>query len=169
MDTIKIPRHIAIMMDGNGRWAKKRFMPRKFGHRQGSKTLESICRDAYNLGIEYLTVYAFSTENWNRPKDEVDGLMKLLKEYLNNYVESSVKNNMRVKIIGNVDKLDDEFQNLINNLEKSTADCTGLKFQLAINYGGKDEIIRATQKIALDCLNDKLEVSSINQETSSLS
>ncbi|AGK97696.1 isoprenyl transferase [Clostridium pasteurianum] len=164
MDTIKIPKHIAIMMDGNGRWAKKRFMPRTFGHRQGSKTLENICKDTYDLGVEYLTVYAFSTENWSRPKDEVEGLMNLLKEYLNKIVKMSINNNMQVKIIGNVKKLDNEFQSLINNLEKATANCTGLKFQLALNYGGKDEIIRTTKKIALECLNNKIDVSIINED-----
>lgn len=164
MNTIKIPKHIAIMMDGNGRWAKKRFMPRTFGHRQGAKTLKNICKDTYDLGVEYLTVYTFSTENWRRPKDEVDGLMTLLKEYLNKIVKMSISNNMRVKIIGNVKNLDDEFQSLINNLEKATENCTGLKLQLALNYGGKDEIIRATKKIALECLNNKIDVSIINEE-----
>lgn len=105
MNTIKIPKHIAIMMDGNGRWAKKRFMPRTFGHRQGAKTLENICKDTYDLGVEYLTVYAFWTENWSRPKDEVEGLMTLLKEYLNKIVKMSISNNMQVKIIGNVEDL----------------------------------------------------------------
>jgi len=164
MDTIKIPKHIAIMMDGNGRWAKKRFMPRTFGHRQGAKTLENICKDTYDLGVEYLTVYAFSTENWRRPKNEVEGLMTLLKEYLNKIVKMSISNNMQVKIIGNVKNLDNEFQSLINNLEKATANCTGLKLQLALNYGGKDEIIRATKEIALECLNNKIDVSIINED-----
>lgn len=164
MNTIKIPKHIAIMMDGNGRWAKKRFMPRTFGHRQGAKTLESICKDTYDLGVEYLTVYAFSTENWSRPKDEVEGLMTLLKEYLNKIVKMSINNNMQVKIIGNVKNLDNEFESLINNLEKATANCTGLKLQLALNYGGKDEIIRTTQKIVLECLNNKIDASVINED-----
>lgn len=164
MNTIKIPKHIAIMMDGNGRWAKKRFMPRTFGHRQGAKTLENICKDTYDLGVEYLTVYAFSTENWSRPKDEVEGLMTLLKEYLNKIVKMSISNNMQVKIIGNVKDLDNEFQSLINNLEKATANCTGLKLQLALNYGGKDEIIRTTRKIVLQCLNNKLDASAINED-----
>lgn len=164
MNTIKIPKHIAIMMDGNGRWAKRKFMPRTFGHRQGGKTLENICKDTYDLGVEYLTIYAFSTENWSRPKGEVEGLMKLLKEYFNSSIETSIKNNMRVKIIGNIKKLDNEFQSSIINLEKATANCTGLKFQLALNYGGKDEIIRTTQKIVLECLNNKLDASAINED-----
>ncbi|WP_234123640.1 isoprenyl transferase [Clostridium hydrogenum] len=164
MDNMKIPKHIAIMMDGNGRWAKKKFMPRTFGHMQGSKTLENICKAASDLGVEYLTVYAFSTENWKRPKDEVEGLMNLLKKYLSEYVEISVNNNMRVKIIGNMEKMDDEFQGLVNNLEKATANCTGLKFQIAINYGGKDEIIRATKKIALEYFNKDIDISKINEE-----
>lgn len=164
MDNIKVPKHIAIMMDGNGRWAQKRFMPRKFGHRQGGKTLEKIYKCAYDLGVKYLTVYAFSTENWNRPKDEVDGLMNLLKEYLDKSVDTSVSSNMRIKIIGNVNKLDDEFQRSIYNLEKATENCTGLKFQLALNYGGKDEIIRATQKIALGYINKNIDISKINED-----
>lgn len=149
MDNVKMPKHIAIMMDGNGRWAQIKLMPRKFGHKQGGITLEKIYKDAYDLGVEYLTVYAFSTENWNRPKDEVEGLIDLLREYLNKSVETSVNSNMRVRVIGNVKRFDDKLQNSIKNLEKSTANCTGLKLQLAFNYGGKDEIIRATQKIAL--------------------
>lgn len=164
MDTKKIPKHIAIMMDGNGRWAKKRFMPREYGHKQGGKTLEKIYKDAYDLGVEYLTIYAFSTENWNRPKSEVQGLLDLLKEYLDRSIETSVNSNMRVKIIGNIKMLDDELQSSIRNLEKATANCTGLKFQLALNYGGKDEIIRTTQKIALECLNNHIDVSNINED-----
>lgn len=164
MDIIKIPKHIAIMMDGNGRWAKKKFMPRKFGHRQGGKTLEKLYKHVYDLGVEYLTVYAFSTENWNRPKEEIAELMILLKEYLDNNIEKSVKNNMRVKIIGNVKKLDADIQSSINNLEKATANCTGLKFQLALNYGGKDEIIRTTKKIISGCLNSHIDVSKIDEE-----
>lgn len=164
METVKIPKHIAIMMDGNGRWAKRKFMPRTFGHRQGGKTLENICKDTYDLGVEYLTIYAFSTENWNRPKDEVEGLMKLLKEYLDKSIETSIKNNMIVKIIGNIKKLDNEFQSSIIKLEEATANCTGLKFQLALNYGGKDEIIRTFKKIALEFSNNNLDVSRINED-----
>jgi undecaprenyl diphosphate synthase len=163
MDHIKVPRHIAIMMDGNGRWAKRKLMPRNLGHRQGGKTLENICKSTYELGVEYLTAFVFSTENWKRPKDEVEGLMNLLKEYLDISIESSVRNNMRVKIIGDVKKLDNEFHKSISNLEKATANCTGLKLQLALNYGGKDEIIRTTQKITLECLNYNLDVSKINE------
>lgn len=164
MDNMKIPKHIAIMMDGNGRWAKKKFMPRTFGHIQGGKTLESTCKTANDLGVEYLTVYAFSTENWKRSKDEVEGLLNLLKKYLSGYVEISLRNNMRVKIIGNMEKMDDEFQSLASNLENVTANCTGLKFQIAINYGGKDEIIRATKKMALEYFNKDIDISKINEE-----
>lgn len=164
MNFIKVPRHIAIMMDGNGRWAQSKLMPRKFGHIQGSKTLEKIYKDVYDLGVEYLTVYAFSTENWNRPKDEVEGIINLLKEYLDKSIETSVNSNMRIKIIGNVKSLDDKIQNSIRNLEKATANCTGLKFQLALNYGGKDEIIRATQKIAFECLNNQIDVLKIDED-----
>ena len=162
-ENLKIPKHIAIMMDGNGRWARKRLFPRSVGHRQGGKTLEKIYKNVYEMGVEYLTAYAFSTENWKRPQEEVDELMNLLKEYLDGSVETSVKSNMRVKIIGNINKLDRDIQLSINNLERTTANCTGLKFQLAINYGGKDEIIRAAQKSALDCMNNHLSVTDINE------
>lgn len=159
-----MPKHIAIMMDGNGRWAKKRLMPRKFGHRQGGKTLEGICKAAYDLGVEYLTVYAFSTENWKRPKDEVEALINLIKDYLENSIDASIQNNIRVKIIGDRESLDVEFQNLIANMEKATVNCTGLKFQLAINYGGKDEIVRTAKKAATECLKNNIDASKVTED-----
>ncbi|MCR5087830.1 MAG: isoprenyl transferase [Lachnospiraceae bacterium] len=148
-----IPRHVAIIMDGNGRWAKKRFLPRNAGHVQGSRVAEQICEDAYNLGIEYLTIYAFSTENWARPKEEVDALMKLLRKYMKDSIARSSKNNMRVRVIGDVSALDEDLQQSIKTLEEVSAVNTGLKFQVAINYGGRDEILRAAKAFAKACEN----------------
>lgn len=143
------PKHVAIMMDGNGRWAKKRFMPRKIGHLEGSKRLEDICESSYKLGIKYLTAYAFSTENWNRPNDEVNGIMSLFRKYLVDKKSKCIKNNMRVRIIGNRNGLDDDIIQKIEEMEEATKECNGLNLQLAVNYGGKDEIVRAVNKILL--------------------
>ncbi len=145
-----IPNHVAIILDGNGRWAKKRLLPRKVGHRQGAKNVETICEIAYNLGIKYLTVYAFSTENWKRSADEVEALMNLLSKYLSDYREKAMKNNMRVRIIGNRTKLREDIITSIKEVEELTSNNTGLNFQIAINYGGRDEIKRAFIKMYED-------------------
>ncbi len=147
-DETIVPRHVAIILDGNGRWAKKRGLPRTAGHTAGAKTVEQICEDAYHLGIEYLTVYAFSTENWSRPQEEVAMLMDLLRNYLKNCIKTAMKNNMKVRIIGDKSRLDQDLRDKINELEMASADNTGLKFQIALNYGGQDEIVRAMKKIA---------------------
>lgn len=149
-EKLDVPKHVAIILDGNGRWAKKRNMPRNYGHVQGSKTVEQIIEDGYNMGIEYITVYAFSTENWKRSKDEVDALMKLLAKYLIDCIERSTKNNMKVRVIGDKTGLDKKLADKINELEEATKNATGLKFTIAINYGGRDEIRRAVKSIALD-------------------
>lgn len=146
-EKLNVPKHVAIILDGNGRWAKKRNMPRNYGHVQGSKTVEQIIEDGYNMGIEYITVYAFSTENWKRSKDEVDALMKLLGKYLIDCIERSTKNNMKVRVIGDKTGLDKKLVDRINELEEATKKATGLKFTIAINYGGRDEIRRAVKKI----------------------
>ncbi|MBO7650277.1 MAG: isoprenyl transferase [Lachnospiraceae bacterium] len=159
-----VPRHVAIIMDGNGRWAKKRLLPRKAGHVQGSRVAEQICEDAYNLGIEYLTIYAFSTENWARPKDEVDALMNLLRKYMKDSIERSSKNNMRVRVIGDISALDQDLQDSIRKLEEVSASNTGLKFQVAINYGGRDEILRAVRKVAEGVKEGTIEPDKINEE-----
>ncbi|MBR5712593.1 MAG: isoprenyl transferase [Lachnospiraceae bacterium] len=148
-----VPQHVAIIMDGNGRWAKKRFLPRNAGHAQGSRVVEQICEDAWNLGIKYLTVYAFSTENWARPQDEIDALMKLLRKYMQTSIERSSKNNMKVRVIGDISALEPDLQESIRTLESVSASNTGLNFQVAINYGGRDEILRAARKFAEDCKN----------------
>lgn len=164
LEGLVIPQHIAIIMDGNGRWAKKRFMPRKYGHSQGAKTLEKIIEAAHDIGVKYLTVYAFSTENWVRPQDEVDALMNLLRDYMKDCIKKSKKNNMRVKVIGDVTKLDAELQESIANLEKASANNTGITFVVALNYGGRDEIVRASRKIAQDVKEGKLSEDQITDE-----
>ena len=145
---MKVPNHVAIILDGNGRWAKSKGMPRNYGHVQGAKTVEVICEAAYKMGIQYLTVYAFSTENWNRPQEEVDALMKLLRNYMKTCLKTAAKNRMCVRVIGDKTRLDEDIRNRIEELEESTRENDGLHFQIAINYGGRDEIVRATKKIA---------------------
>jgi len=145
---LKIPRHVAIILDGNGRWARKRGLPRNAGHVQGAKVVEDMCEITWNKGIEYFTVYAFSTENWSRPDDEVAALMKLLRNYMVNAKKRANKNNMCVRVIGDKTRLDKDLQESIEDLEQSTAGNTGLHFQIAINYGGRDEITRAVRSLA---------------------
>ncbi len=141
-----LPKHIAIIMDGNGRWAKKRSLPRSAGHIAGAKTFKSIARYCNKIGLEYLTVYAFSTENWKRPKDEVEGIMNLLRDYLKD-AENFKHENIRVKFIGNLEPLAEDIKELIKKDEDGSKDATGLKLNIAINYGGKDEITRAVRSI----------------------
>lgn len=159
-----VPRHVAIILDGNGRWAKKRDMPRNYGHAQGAKNVEVICRAAYNMGIKYLTVYAFSTENWNRPKDEVDALMKLLNQYMKNCQKTAKKNNMRVRVIGDKSGLDEAIQRDIGKLEEATKDYDGLNFTIALNYGGRDELTRAVRKIARSVKDGEMEPEEITED-----
>ena len=161
---IKGPNHVAIILDGNGRWAKKKGMPRNYGHVQGAKTVEVICEEAYRMGIQYLTVYAFSTENWNRPKDEVDALMGLLRSYMKTCLKTAAKNNMCVKVIGEKSRLDEDIRNRIAELEEATRNNTGLHFQIAINYGGRDEIVRAVRKIAVKTAEGGLCADQITEE-----
>ena len=164
LDNLSIPNHVAIILDGNGRWAKKRLMPRNYGHKMGAKAVEDICEDAHNIGIKYLTVYAFSTENWNRPEDEVDALMKLLRNYLIDCIERSNKNDMVVRIIGDKSALGDDIREKIEELENITKNNKGLNFTIAINYGSRNEIIRAIQKIAMDVKNNELDPSKIEEK-----
>lgn len=147
---MNIPNHVAIILDGNGRWAKSKGMPRNYGHVQGSKNVEVICEEAHKMGIRYLTVYAFSTENWNRPKDEVDALMKLLRNYMKTCLKTAEKNRMCVRVIGDKSRLDEDIRNRIDELEKATVNNDGLHFQIALNYGSRDEILRAVRHIMTD-------------------
>ena len=154
---MNIPNHVAIILDGNGRWAKKKGMPRNYGHVQGAKTVEVICEEAYKMGINYLTVYAFSTENWSRPADEVKALMKLLRNYMKTCLQTAKKNKMCVRVIGDKSRLDDDIRESIASLEEATKDNTGLHFQVAINYGSRDEMLRAMNHILEDVSAGKLQ------------
>ena len=160
----KIPEHVAIIMDGNGRWAKRRGLPRNMGHRQGGKTVETICEEAYKLGIKYMTLYAFSTENWTRPEDEISALMGLLRTYMKGCVKQAEKNRMRVKVIGDISKLDADLQESIRILERESAKNDGLRFQIALNYGGRDELLRAVKEICADVQAGKVQTENMTQE-----
>ena len=144
----KVPEHIAIILDGNGRWAKKRGMPRNFGHLQGAKNVEQICSDAYDLGVKYLTVYTFSTENWKRSVEEVNGIMNILRQYLNSFKTHVKREKLTVRVIGARSRLDDDINELIDELWEMSKDHKGLTLTLALNYGGRDEITRAVRKLA---------------------
>lgn len=160
-----LPKHVAIIMDGNGRWAKKRLMPRSFGHKAGVERVRGMVKMCDRLGIEALTIYAFSTENWTRPKDEVNVLMQLLIEYLKNETEELNKNNVRFRSIGNRDELSNQLLCAIEESENKTKENTGLQLTVAINYGSRDEIISAAKKFALKFKeNDSYELSKDNFE-----
>ena len=146
--SLSVPAHVAIILDGNGRWAKEKGMPRNYGHMQGAKAVEDILVDARDLGIKYLTVYAFSTENWSRPEAEVSALMTILRNYLKTSIKKSMKNNVRCRVIGERAALSEDIQKAIAELEDATKDNTGLTFTIAINYGSRDEITRAVRKVA---------------------
>ena len=147
-DNLVIPKHIAIIMDGNGRWAKKRSLPRTYGHIKGADTLEQVLKDCNDLGVGYLTVYAFSTENWARPLEEVQVIMNLIRNYLKSAVEKCRKNNVRCQIIGDRTKLAPDILEAARHLEEETKDFTGIVFTIAINYGSRDEILRGIRKVA---------------------
>lgn len=164
-EDLRMPRHVAIILDGNGRWARAKGMPRNYGHVQGAKTVETICEEAYRMGIEYLTVYAFSTENWNRPKDEVDALMKLLRNYMKTCLQTAKKNRMCVRILGEKSRLDEDIRTRIEELERATKDNDGLHFQIAINYGGRDEILRGVRKLLRGVEAGELKPEELTEET----
>lgn len=163
-ENLNIPAHVAIILDGNGRWAKQKGMPRNYGHMQGAKAVEDILVDARDLGIKYLTVYAFSTENWNRPEAEVSALMTILRNYLKTSIKKSMKNNVRCRVIGERSKLSDDIQAAIGELEDATAGNTGLTFTIAINYGSRDEIRRAAKKIAYKAVSGEISPDDITEE-----
>lgn len=146
----KIPQHIAIILDGNGRWAKAKGMPRNYGHTAGARNVETVCQAAHDLGVKYVTMYAFSTENWKRPEGEVEALMKLLESYLKNCIKTADKNNMRVRVIGDTTRLSERFQERIRELEAASAKNDGLNLQIAINYGSRDEMTRAMRRMSED-------------------
>ena len=160
---MNIPQHIAIILDGNGRWAKKKGMPRNYGHVQGSKNVERICEEAYKLGVKYLTVYAFSTENWKRPKEEVDALMKLLRNYMKTCLQTADKNRMRVRVLGDKTALDEDIRKRIEELQEATKENDGLCFQIALNYGSRDEMVRAIRHLCRDCRDGDMQPEQINE------
>ena len=155
-----LPRHIAIVMDGNGRWAKKRGLPRSAGHVSGAKTFKTIARYCNKIGLEYLTVYAFSTENWKRPPEEVEGIMNLLRDYLKD-AENFKQENIKVKFIGDPTPLADDIKELMKKDEDGSKDATGLKLNIAINYGGRDELVHAVKKI----IDDGVPMGEITEQT----
>ena len=161
---MKVPTHIAIILDGNGRWAKAKGLPRKAGHVQGAKNVEKICEEAYNLGVQYLTVYAFSTENWNRPQDEVDALMQLLRNYMKTCLKTAEKNNMCVRVIGDKSRLAEDIKASIAQLEEASKNNTGLHFQIALNYGSRDEITRAVKSVAGKVAAGELSAEDVTEE-----
>lgn len=160
---MNVPRHIAIILDGNGRWAKSRGMPRNYGHAQGSKNVERICEEAWRMGIKYLTVYAFSTENWNRPQSEVDALMKLLRNYMKTCLKTAEKNDMKIRVIGDIAPLDEDIKSRIRELEEASKNNGGLNFTIALNYGSRDEMIRAVRRLARDCADGKVAPEAIDE------
>ena len=157
------PQHLAIILDGNGRWAKSKGMPRNYGHVRGAKNLETICRDAYNMGIKYLTVYLFSTENWKRSKEEVNALMDLFRSYTKTCKNTARKNNMKVRVLGDPEALDSDLRRSLKELEESSKGNTGLNFQIAINYGSRDEMIRAIRRLTQDCMEGEVRPEDIDE------
>lgn len=149
-EMLTIPEHIAIILDGNGRWAKKRGMPRNYGHLQGAKNVEQICQDAYDLGVKYLTVYAFSTENWKRSEEEVSGIMNILRQYLKSFRTHVKRDKLTVRVIGDRSKLAPDINDLIDELWEMSKNHNGLTLTIALNYGSRDEITRAVRRIAAE-------------------
>ena len=164
-DKETMPKHIAIIMDGNRRWARAKGKPVSFGHKEGAKTLEKIVRYANKIGLEYITVYAFSTENWKRAEDEVKALMMLLQNYLDEYSKRADTENIRVKILGDISALSDGMQKSINKCMERTKDNTGVTFNIALNYGGRNELIKAIKQIAEQVKDGKILIDNINEET----
>ena len=164
LDKENIPKHIAIIMDGNGRWAKKRKLPRTMGHKAGVETIRKVIKEAHILGVEYLTLYAFSTENWRRPEDEVSALMKLLVEYLRSELTELNKNGVVIKVLGDITKLPKEAQKEITDAIKITKDNKGIVLNIAFNYGGRDEIIRAVKLVSKEVANGNIAIDNIDEE-----
>jgi undecaprenyl diphosphate synthase len=159
-----LPNHIAIIMDGNRRWAKAHNVPVKLGHKEGAKTIEKIVKYANKLGIKHMTVYAFSTENWKRSVEEVSALMALLKAYLDDFSKKAEKDNIRIRVLGDISVLDEGLKNSITEAIETTKNNTGISFNIAFNYGGRDEIVKATQKIATKVKAGELEIEDINED-----
>ncbi len=163
-DREKMPKHIAIIMDGNRRWAKAKGLPANYGHKEGAKTLEKIVRYCNKIGLKYITVYAFSTENWKRAQDEVNALMLLLQSYLDDYSKRADTENIKVQILGDISALSVGMQKSIKKCVERTKDNTGVTFNIALNYGGRDEIVRAVRAIAENVRDGKIEVNQIDED-----
>ena len=159
-----VPEHIAIIMDGNGRWAKRRLLTKSAGHKAGAQALRRLAVEAEKIGVKYLTVYAFSTENWTRPQDEVDALMNLIHDYIQQYIDDSKKNDMRICVIGDLSRLSSELQRKIAGLEDLTKDKKGLRVNIALNYGGRDDITRAARKLAADVKGGRKTLNEIDEK-----
>ena len=164
LDGLRIPEHVAIILDGNGRWAKAHGVPRSMGHKQGCTTLEGILEDAARMGIRYLTVYAFSTENWKRSAEEVDALMQLFRYYTKKILKKATENNIRIRMIGERSRFDQDLIDSINTLEEATRDNTGMTFVFAVNYGSRDEIVRGTKKLLMDYKAGKFELDELDEK-----
>ena len=161
---LNIPKHIAIIMDGNRRWAKNNNLDVRLGHQKGAETLENIVRYCNKIGIKYLTVYAFSTENWKRSKEEVGALMLLLQKYLDDFAKRADTENIKIQMLGDKESLPNGLTKGIDKVIDKTKENTGLTFNVAFNYGGRDEIIKAVKNIALEIKNNKLDINDINEE-----
>ncbi len=160
---INIPEHVAIIMDGNGRWAKKRNLPRSFGHKKGAERVEEIVEASLDLGIKVLTLYAFSTENWLRPKDEVRFLMKLLKEYIKNQIKKLIEKNVKLNFIGDISEFSDDIKEMVKLGMEKTSHCEKLILNIALNYGGRSEILNAVKQIAQNVKNGLIELNEIDE------
>ncbi len=160
----EIPKHIGIIMDGNGRWAKKRFLPRVLGHRKGAEALDKLLKDADGMGIEHITVYAFSTENWKRAEDEVSGLMNLMREYIQDYIDDNENSRLKIDSVGDLTVLDQDIQDNIKLLKEISKDKPGINLHIAINYGGRDEIRRAFADIANEVKEGRIKPEEITEE-----
>ncbi len=165
MNNFNVPEHIAIILDGNGRWAKSRGLSRTEGHKQGVKNLEMLLDEFKDLNVKYLTLYVFSTENWKRPTFEINNLMLLLNKYLTDKLDQLISENVRLKVIGDIEKLPNKTKSLINDATQKTKDNSGLTLILAINYGSRPEIINAIKNLAFDALNNKIDVNTIDEST----
>ncbi len=164
IDMERIPAHIAIIMDGNGRWAKQRKLPRTMGHRAGMKNIKMMVEESSNLGVKYLTLYAFSTENWKRSKEEVGALMDLVVEFINKEFEELHRNNVKLNSIGDISKLPEKSRAAVENAMYKTRNNTGLTLNIALNYGGRDEIVKGVKEIAKEVLEGKLQVDNIDDK-----
>lgn len=164
IDVTRLPRHVAIIMDGNGRWAKSRKKPRLYGHKVGADSVRDIVETCREIGIRYLTLYAFSSENWQRPAQEVSGLMAILKKYLQSELPRMQKNDIRLMSIGNRQRLPESVRHILDDAIEATASNTQLTLNLALSYGGRDELVRAVKKIGQSCLDGELAVEAISEE-----